>query len=462
MKKNSGFFKEAIIKTAMPITLQSLFQASFGVVDQIMTGQLGSVAVAGIGLGGKFASLFFVVAAAVAAGAGILMSQYIGVAEKSQEGKRNAAGSFWLNLLSGGLIALIFTLLGTVAAKPVMSLYSTGQPAIAASAAYLRIIAIGFLPAMVSLMVSTCLRCHGYAKFPLYATAASAIVNTGLNYMLIFGKFGAPELGMEGAAYATTAARFVELVLLTLFMGRLMKRKELSLPLVVKMDAGFYMVCAKILLPLLGCEFLWSAGENVYAMIYGRMSTEACAAMTLTGPVQALMIGALAGVAQAAGIIVGRELGKGEAERAYDISKKFVSYGLMASLGLSAILILLSGLYVKMFGVEPEIKKMTTYILYVYALIAPVKVQNMILGGGVLRSGGKTGYMMAVDAIGTWGFGVPLGLLASYGLGLPIHLVYLMLSLEEIVRLLICIWMFRKRIWMAELKADAGTQTVNA
>lgn len=456
MKQKSDFFKEAIVKTAMPITLQSLFQASFGVVDQIMTGQLGSVAVAGIGLGGKFASLFSVVAAAVATGAGILMSQYIGGAEKNEEGKRSVAGSFWLNLLSGGLIALVFTLLGTAFARPVMSLYSTDRATILASADYLRIIAIGFLPAMVSLMVSTCLRCHGYAKFPLYATVASAVVNTGLNYMLIFGKFGAPKLGMEGAAYATTAARFVEFAILVLFMGSLMARKVLSLPLVLKMDAGFYALCAKILLPLLGCEFLWSVGENVYAVIYGRMSTEACAAMTLTGPVQALMIGALTGIAQATGIMVGRELGKGEAERAYEISKKFTSYGLIASLGLSVVLILLSGLYVQMFEVEPEIQKMTTYILYVYALIAPVKVQNMILGGGVLRSGGKTGYIMAVDAIGTWGFGVPLGFLASYGLGLPIHLVYLMLSLEEVVRLLISIWMFKKRIWMAELSVGEG------
>ena len=96
-------------------------------------------------------------------------------------------------------------------------------------------------------------------------------------------------------------------------------------------------------------------------------------------------------------------------------------------------------------------RQLTCQILLAYAVVAPFKVQNMILGGGILRSGGKTGYVMYIDLIGTWIFGVPLGLLAAYGLKLPVYWVYFLLSLEECVRYAISLAVFRKKGWMRRI-----------
>lgn len=209
-----------------------------------------------------------------------------------------------------------------------------------------------------------------------------------------------------------------------------------------------------ILYPIILCEFFWSLGENVYTAIYGNMGTDACAAMTLTVPVQTLLIGALGGLAQAAGIMVGKALGSREYGRAYKESKKLMEYGFFGSVLLSAGLAAARGYYVGIYNASPEAKQMAYEILLAFALVSPVKVQNMILGGGIIRSGGKTKYVMCIDLIGTWVFGVPLGLLGAFVWKLPVAYVYFLLSMEECVRLGISLLVFRRKGWMESLGSE--------
>jgi Na+-driven multidrug efflux pump len=178
------------------------------------------------------------------------------------------------------------------------------------------------------------------------------------------------------------------------------------------------------------------------------MGTSELAGMALTGPVQGLFIGALSGLAQAAGILIGKRLGKTEYDEAYEESKKLCIYGFIGSAVLSVLLILLGTLYTGLFNVEADVKKMGYQLLVAFAILAPIKVQNMILGGGIIRSGGRTKYIMIIDILGTWLVGVPLGLFAGLYLGLPIVWTYFILSQEEAVRFIITIFMFRSRKWM--------------
>ena len=208
---------------------------------------------------------------------------------------------------------------------------------------------------------------------------------------------------------------------------------------------------ASVLLPLFVCEASWSLGENVYAAIYGRMGTEQSAAMTLTAPIQGLVIGALCGLSQAAGVIVGKRLGGDDYDGACRAAKRLMVYGAVGASVLCAVVLLTSGAYVEIYQVSRTVKRLTRQILFVYALAAPFKVLNMILGGGILRSGGRTAYVMGIDMLGTWGFGVPLGLLGAFVWRLPIASVYLLLSLEECIRFAISMAVFRRKRWMRRL-----------
>ena len=446
MERNQTFAK-TVCSLAVPVALQSMLQSSFSIVDQIMIGQLGSVSVAGVGLAGKFSSIFSVVVSAIGAIAGIMISQYLG-----QKNKGEVRRSFSVNLLVSLGIAAVFTLLCLLLPRQIMGLYTKDGDTLAAASSYLVIVAGTFLPMAGATLLSTLFRCMEKASLPLYASIAAALLNTGLNYILIFGKLGFPAMGADGAAIATLISQIANFLIMFVLYRR--HKDILASDGSAGGLAGFnWKQFAAMLLPILVCEFMWSLGENVYAAIYGHLGTESCAAMTLLNPINGLMIGALCGLSQAASVIVGKLLGTGEYDEAYAASKKLMLYGLVGSLILSAVTILARGCYVRIYQVEETVRQMTMQIMVSYAAVAPFKILNMILGGGILRSGGKTQYTMAVDLTGTWVFGVPLGMLAAFVLKLPIAWVYFVLSLEECIRAGISLVLFRKRKWMQMLKS---------
>lgn len=450
MEKNSSFFK-TVCALAVPVALQSMLQSSFSIIDQIMIGQLGSVSVAGVGLAGKFASIYSVVVSAVGAVAGIMISQYLG-----QKNRPAVRQSFYTNLLLSAGIAGVFTVLCGLFPGRIMGLYTRDPAAREAAAAYLSIVSGTFLPMAGATLLSTLFRCTDRPRLPLYASMASAVLNTGLNYVLIFGKFGLAPMGAQGAAIATVISQWANFLLMLLMTPRrdsVLAKPEGSDIAAAALNWKQYL---SMLLPILVCEVVWSLGENVYAAIYGHMGTDASAAMTLINPVQGLMIGALCGLSQAAGVITGRKLGSAEYEEAYAASKKLILYGAAGSVALSAAVILVRVPYVEIYQVEESVKNLTGQILLAYALVAPFKVLNMILGSGIIRSGGRTKYVMVIDMVGTWCFGVPLGLASAFVLKLSIPYVYFILSLEECVRFGISMEVFRRKNWMNQLAAGAA------
>ena len=386
---------------------------------------------------------------AIAAVAGIMIAQYMG-----KRDSREVSRSFFINMIMAVSLAVLFSVMCGIFPSQIMGLYTEDAMTKETAAEYIRILAVSYIPMAVGTLLSTLLRCMEAAVLPLYASIIAAAVNTGLNYVLIFGKFGFPKMGVNGAAIATVISQAIGCILIIILFFIYYKKQNIKLDFIFRLSKSGRLQYIGILLPIIICEFFWSLGENVYTAIYGHIGTDPCAAMTLTVPIQVLMIGALNGVAQAAGILIGKALGNEEYERAYEESKKLMIYGLAGSVILSIALIFLSRYYVQIYNVEKYVQDVAGQILFAFAIISPVKVLNMILGGGIVRSGGKTKYMMCIDFIGTWIFGVPLGLLSAFVFKLSIPYVYFILSLEECVRFVITFAVFRKKNWMRSLKVQ--------
>ena len=206
-------FARSLMHIALPVTLQSMLRASFSIIDQVMIGQLGSASISGIGLGGKFASIHNVVLSAVTAAGAILISQYLG-----QGSHKNAARSYSVNLLVSLAIAAVFTLVSTRFAEPILGLYTQDDATRALGQTYLQTYAWSFFPAALSGMAETLLCCMEAAVFPLIASMTSLCINTGLNYLLIFGHGGLPALGVQGAAVASVAAQVVSCLLVYMIL----------------------------------------------------------------------------------------------------------------------------------------------------------------------------------------------------------------------------------------------------
>ena len=435
-------FTTQLKEIALPVTLQSLIGSSLSLIDQIMIGTLGSEAISGIGLAGKFTSLFSVTVAAVVTVAGILIAQHFGA-----QNKQGIRDSFYFPLLFALAPTAIFTALSLAIPRQVMSLYSDDAGTIREAAVYLRFRAAEYLPSVLTLFVSTMLRNMNRATLPALAGVAALVSNTVLNWLLIFGVGAFPQMGAAGAALATSLSRVVELSIVLVFFRGEKQKQGLSLAPTLRFPKAFVAQTLKILAPILAGEFLWSLGENMYALIYGHLGTEPCAAMTLMYPIQGIAIGALSGVASAAGIITG------ESEKAWREAMRFVRLTVAAGILLSLCVAALAPLYVRLFAVAPETRLVTVKILMAFSAVFTAKVFNMVIGGGVLQSGGETKFMTAVNITGTWLFGVPLGLLSAYLFKLPIWWVYLILSLEEYVRLAISMRLLLSRKWMKNVTA---------
>lgn len=448
MKKES--FLASVVGIAVPVGLQSMLQSSFSMIDQLMVGQLGSTAVSAVEVAGRPAFIYSVILGAAATIAGIMISQYL-----SMEDRNMADRSLSVNLTAAAALALLFTVLCALFPEQIVGLYIEDDPAIlAAGRNYLLCILWTYLPMGISSILAVMVRCLGRAVWPLAAGIASAVVNTVLNYGLIFGHFGLPALGVTGAAAASIISQFVNMLLMLVifYLVRLRGQKDFRFSL--SLGTGGYRQYLMMMLPILIAELLWSLGQNVNTFIYGHLEKGDLAAMSMTGPIQGLFIGALSGVSQAAGILIGKRLGANEYEEAYWESKKLIGYGLAGSLLLSALLICLRRTYVPLYNVEPGVRETAARLLLAFALLAPVKVTNMILGGGVVRSGGKTAYIMAIDIAGTWLIGVPLGLTTAFFFHLPVEWVYFLLSQEELVRLAMTLMVFRRRGWMNRLSVS--------
>lgn len=448
MKKES--FLASVIGIAVPVGLQSMLQSSFSMIDQLMVGQLGSTAVSAVEIAGRPAFVYSVVLGAVATIAGIMISQYLGMKDR-----RMADRSLSVNLTAATAMALLFTALCALFPGQIVGLYIKDDPAIlAAGRTYLTCILWTYLPMGVSSILAVMVRCLDRAVWPLAAGITSAVVNTGLNYGLIFGHFGLPALGVTGAAVASVISQLVNMLLMLaiFYLVRLRGQKDFQFSL--SLGSEGYRQYLIILLPILITELLWSLGQNVNTFIYGHLEQGDLAAMSMTGPIQGLFIGALSGVSQAAGILIGKRLGANEYKEAYQESKKLVWCGVVGSLILSALLIGLRWAYVPLYKVEPGVQDAAARLLFAFAVLAPVKVANMILGGGVVRSGGKTTYIMVIDIVGTWLVGVPLGLITAFLFHLPVEWVYFILSQEELVRLGMTLIVFRRKGWMNRLSAS--------
>ena len=439
-------FMKSLCKIAVPVTLQSMLQASFSIVDQIMIGQLGETNISAVGLGSNFSLIFSVVIGAVGAVAGILIAQFMGA-----EDKKEAWCSFDVSLICGIMISALFLLAAGAFPLQILGLYTEDMSIINTGAVYFRIVAFSYIPMAVSNILSAWLRCREHATIPFLASFGAVAVNTGLNYLLIFGKFGFPRMEIKGAAIATLISQLFNLVFIVIGFV-VCNRRDGDKPVLSlrfkKITIRDYLV---MIMPILVSEFLWSLGQNVESAVYGHLGTSNLAAYTLTGPIQGLIVGALSGLSAAAGVMVGKRLGRKEYDEAYAESKKIMYAGLAGSVVVASLLILLAGVYTGLYRVDNSVKELGRILLIVFALYAPVKVENMILSGGIIRSGGNTKIIMVIDIVGTWCIGIPLCLLAAYVFRWGIVGVYALLTTEEIFRLAVALVIFRKRKWMISL-----------
>lgn len=439
-------YLSALFGLAFPIIIQNGISSSLNAIDVMMLGQMGEVPVAAVGLANQVFFLLSFMIFGISSGSGVFSAQYWG--KGNLPGIRRVLG---LALLMNCAAAVLFMLAGLALPRAVLSIYTDDAAVIATGVDYLRIVAWSYLFTAISFSYSATLRATGNVRLPMAASVLAIGFKTGLSYALIFGKLGLPALGVQGAALATLLARILECGVLTVFAYRLKTPAAARPRELVDFQRAFLASFFKVALPVAVNETLWSLGITIYNMAYAHISTEAIAAVNIASTVENLAFVIFIGISDATAILIGNKIGSGDGETAGSYARRSLVLATTAALVVGGVILAFRGAWLSLYAVSAESLAYASRILIVLGLCLWVRVSNMTLVVGVLRSGGDTRFGLFVDTGTIWLVGVPLALLGVFVFRLPVYWVYLMVTAEEVVKYGILLARFFSRRWIHDV-----------
>lgn len=443
--KDKNFLNQ-MLRLASPIMLQQFIFSSLGMVDTMMIGQLGDASVAAVGIANQIWFLVNLLYFGITSGSAIFTAQYWG--QKDIPRIQQVLGlSLVMSLAGGGII----TLIAITFPEAVIRIYSTDPEVIALGSEYLRIIAFSYLVSAATYSFYVILRSIENVKLPMMVSLFALSLNTILNYGLIFGNFGMPKMGVEGAAVATVIARLLEVGLILFLVYHQKLPLAARLADLIKWDKLRLRKFFKTTIPVIITEIIWSLGTTTYNVIYAHISTEAIAAYNIALTLDRLVFVVFIGLGNACAIMIGNKIGEQEQDTASLFGKNYLQLGLITSLALGTFMLLIKNPLLSLYGVSAETTQLARNILLVMIFSLPVRSMNLILLIGILRSGGDTTYAFFIDAGVVWSVGVPLAYLGAFVFNFPIHWVYLMALGEEAVKVTLGLIRFIKKSWIHTL-----------
>lgn len=449
MWKDKDFFR-AMFAIALPITLQNLIASSVNMLDTLMITSLGEASLAAVGLANQVFFFYSVTVFGVSTGSAVFIAQFWG--KKDKDNIRKILG---LSLSIASLIGVIFTIAALFIPNRIMMIFSKDPEVIRLGIEYLTIVSLSYIITGISFSYGVASRSIGDAKMPMVVSLISFVTNGIFNYLLIFGKFGLPALGIRGAAYGTLIARVVELTLILYSVYSGNGPLAASIKEMTNWNRNFVKRYIRTAYPVIVNEALWSLGTVLYSIAYAKIGTEAAAAVQILNTVQNLFMTITRGMGNACTVMVGNKIGAGEEEVAVEYANRF----LIISVGLG--LILGMGLYLTTDSIlsifnnlTPRLYITSKKLLNVLAIFFTVKVFNGTMIVGVLRGGGDTKFSMLLEMGAVWLVGVPLAFLGALVFKLPVYYVTLLVYVEEIVKASIGLPRVFSKKWVTNIIQD--------
>ena len=430
-------FYKTTAAIAIPIALQNLITVAVSMMDTLMIGQLGEVQLSATSIANQLWFMLMVVCFGVAGGANVLISQYWGKRDTAVI-KRVQAITFKV----GFVISIVFMLVALLIPERFMGVFTTETAVIEYGAQYLRILGWSYpLYAMANIAIMM-LRSVGTVNISIVVYLTSLVVNTSLNYVLIFGKFG---------ALATLTARCFEFVIAFAYVLWREKKIQFSLKDLLPSNRELYKKYVFISIPVIGNELMWGMGASMVAVVIGRMGTHFVAANSIYTVLNQLVTVAIFGVANAALTVVGNTIGAGEYEQAKQRSVTFMAIAVLFGVLSAVVTLLLGPVVISFYDFSADTIAIAHSITHVGALIVFFQSLATIGMVGVLRAGGDAKFVLVCEVVFLWLVAVPLGFLTGLGLGWPAPAVFLVLKCDEILKSIISLFRIGGFKWLRDI-----------
>lgn len=449
-------FYGKVLTVAVPIMVQNGISNFVSLLDNIMIGNVGTEQMSGVGIVNQLLFVLYLAMFGAMAGPGIYAAQFFGKGDHT--GVRHA---FRFKLYIGLAILAIGLIILSLNGDSLLSLYlsdladteQSPELVLRFGREYLGVMLIGLLPFAIEEMYASTLRECGETRVPMIAGLVAVAVNLVLNYAFIFGNFGAPELGVRGAALATVISRFVQAAIVVIWTHRHTLRMQFA--------KGLYRsfriprkLAEKISvkgLPLMTNEILWSTGMAVLNQSYSRRGLDAVAAINISSTITNLFNVVFIAMGSAVSIMVGQLLGAGKTEEAKDTDTKLLAFSVTSSAALGVILFVLAPLFPELYEETTQsVKSLAVGFLRIGAACMPI-FAFMHATYFTLRTGGRTFITFLFDSVFLWGVSVPIAYLISRHTQLPILRFYLFMQLLDLIKCTIGFILVKKGIWVQNL-----------
>ena len=433
-----------ILSLAVPIALQNLLSSSLAIIDNVMIGRLGDIAVGAVGVSSQVAQLVNIFLFGITSGGAVFAAQYWG--KKDYDGIRRTYGLVMLSCLAVSVFAA--ALISSFPDK-VLSLYTNSRAIIEEGTSYLRIAAFSYVGIAVNLGFCTILRSTEQVRLPVVSNLVSVFVNIVLNAVLIFGLCGFPKLGIQGAAIATVVASLVNP--LFIFTVSFFKRYILrcSLREMFSFPKGFVPKFFSVSLPVFFNEAMWALGVAGTNMVYGRMGESNIAALTITRTVENLAFVLIIGLGNACAVMIGKNIGKGNYSLAHTYAKRFTLLVPILCLGIGGVIVALRAPILSLFSLSAEAKYAAMWLLLIYGVEMPLRNIPYVTIIGIFRAGGDTRKGMIFDVSCLWCLALPIAIILGLVCKWEFLLVYpIALLMEDIPKATLCIRHTLSGKWM--------------
>ncbi len=444
----------------LPILLQNVITTFVGLLDNIMVGQVGTEQMSGVAIANQILFIFNLCIFGGISGVGIFSAQYYG--KQDYEGVRyTMRAKFFVAVGASVLFALAFL---TAGGALISSFLHEGKEGLDLALtyhhgmSYLHIMMLQMLPFAISQVYASTLRECNEAMFPMKASIAATLINLVGNYILIFGHFGAPRMGVEGAAVATVIARFAELAILLIYAHRHTKRFVFLQGLLrsLKIPKELVKNIAKKGTPLLINEVLWAAGMALLNQCYSVRGLEVVSATNISSTISNLFHASAMAMGSTIAIMIGQHLGGGRLKQAEEDDKKLIMLTILMNIVLGVILAVLARPLANIYNTSDSVRALAASLMRIIALYLPFMAYTNACYF-TLRSGGKTIITFLFDSFFIWVVYVPVAFCLVHFTNVPVVPVFFIVNAIEVLKCFVGFFMLRSRKWIVNLVGTKET-----
>ncbi|MBD5466640.1 MAG: MATE family efflux transporter [Lachnospiraceae bacterium] len=447
-------FYQKVLFIVIPIIIQNAITNFVGLLDNIMVGQVGTDQMNGVAIVNQLLFVFNLCVWGALSGAGIFTAQYYGKGD--HEGVRN---TFRAKLVLTSVVAVVGIVLFLTKGEwlIIRFLHETdgvgnAENTLYYGRAYLHVMLIGLIPFVISQAYANTLRDVGETVLPMKAGIAAVVVNVVLNYILIFGHFGAPRLGVVGAAAATVVSRFVEMAIVVIWT-QTHKEKH---PFIVGAFSSLRIppqLMRQILIkgaPLAFNEGLWALGVTMLNQNYSMRGLSVIAALNISSTISNLFSVVYLAMGDAIAIIVGQLLGAQKMEEAKDTDRKMICFSVLCCLVIGFTMSLFRNLFPAIYKTEPQVRSLAADFILITSVMMPF---HAFLHGCyfTLRTGGKTIVTFLFDSVFMWALAVPCAYLLTHFTALPILALYAVVQSLDFIKCIVGAVFVKKGVWLQNI-----------